>query len=140
MAEHDSPPAGACQGRTKTGSPCSYASAPGRGWCLHHDPDREVERRQRYSELGRAGALAKHSKERKRAVEVAVSLGSVDAIRACLERALGLLEASDVGPVERANCTARLAAVALRILEVRDLVVEVDELRGLVEKHIRRAA
>jgi hypothetical protein len=133
MAEHDPPASGACQSTTKKGGPCPYAAEAPSRYCWRHDPARREEARAKYRSLGQRGAEAKHQRERERATAVAVGLGDAGSIRAALERALSLVEASDVGPVERANATARICATALRLLEVADLAAQLEELRLKVE-------
>jgi hypothetical protein len=140
MAEQDQAPTGGCQGTTKAGKPCPHLALAGEGFCLHHHPAKADERKERYRELGRRGAEAKHAKEAQERAAAVVNLANTSTIREALERALARVEDSDASAIEKANATARLCGVALRVVEVHSLAAEVEELRALVEKYVRRAA
>ena len=121
---------GRCRGATKSGKPCPNRGEGKACLCLLHDPARAEERRKLLSRRGRAGRRKQTDRRREAAVRVA--LGSAEAIRATLERALGAVMASKASPVEKAHVAVRVCAVAHQVLAGADLEQRFRELQELV--------
>jgi hypothetical protein len=112
-----------CTGTNKRGTPCRNPIPDGGcGLCLMHDGARVEERKAHL-----AGMTAKSNETQRRrreeraaqaATEVRLRLESAGAIREFLERAALNLEQSSVGPVERANASARIASALLPTLKL----------------------
>ena len=106
-----------CHGCTKRGARCPFAADAPSKFCLQHDPARADERTAALRARGRNGQRRRVERERAaRAKTVAaVALATAGDMRAALERALGDLEGSGAGAVERANATARLVTAAIAV-------------------------
>ena len=117
----------ACRATTKAGDPCR-ATELRDGWCYHHHPDLETERR---AAKRKGGLVLHHGASGPEPLEEVKLRGAADV--------LGILEtaASDAlsrkPGIERARCLTYVATAAVRVIEASDLEERVRALEQRIQ-------
>ncbi|MDP9473636.1 MAG: hypothetical protein M3Q71_23750 [Chloroflexota bacterium] len=123
-----------CIGTNKDGGPCSAAPAPGRSYCLWHDPERAQER----AGWRQQGGKSRSNKARARKQLPAESL-TLPEVQALLSVALKSVLAGRIEPGV-ANASASVARAIAALVQVGEMEARISALEEAAERSDRRPA